>query len=180
MSRRPLDHDELVGLLNELADELDRAATKPVDVRIVGGAAVSAVYNAERDVTDDVDCLESSDASAVAAAAVAVARRHDLDDDWVNFKVRMYAPDPMYPPPEWVVFLERSNVRLLVANPRLLLAMKIKANRPNRDFADIEVLLGACRITTYVDALACFEEHYTTEAVAPRAEAYLRAKLDPT
>lgn len=164
-------------LLAALAERLDAATTRPIEVRIVGGAAIAAGYNPDRGVTDDVDCLETNDINAVYAAAAAVAAEHDLDDDWVNFRVRQFAPDPMYPAPEWTVLIERGDARVLVGNPRLLLAMKIKANRPNRDFGDVETLLGVCGMTTYDEARACFEEHYTTEPVPTRAAAFLRSKL---
>jgi hypothetical protein len=176
--RRPLEYGELLALLGELAARMDAATDAPIELRIVGGAAIAAAYNADRSLTDDVDFLESTDVNVVLAAAAEVASSHDLDASWLNFDVRQYAPDPVYPAPTWNLLIEHGRTRVLVGNPRLLLAMKIHGDRPNRDFRDIDVLLSECGITTFEAALACFEEHYTADVIKPRTEAYLRSKFD--
>jgi hypothetical protein len=177
VARRPLPHDELLELLGELAETIDASTDKPVELRIVGGAAIAAAYNPDREGTDDVDGLEATDVEAVLLAAEAVAARHGLEPDWVNFKVRMYAPDPIYPAPEWEHLLSRGSVRIAVGEPELLLAMKIRAGRPNRDFPDIDTLLAACGITRYDEAREVFERHYTTDVMKPIVESFLRSRL---
>lgn len=177
MARRPLPRDELLELLGELAETIDAATDKRVELRIVGGAAIAAAYDPDRQGTDDVDGLEATDVGAVLRAAEAVASRHSLEPDWVNFNVRMYAPDPVYPAPEWGHLLTRGDVHVMVGEPKLLLAMKIRAGRPNRDFPDIDTLLTTCGITRYDDAVAVFEQHYTTDVIQPIVETYLRSRL---
>lgn len=176
MAYGAFDYERLVALLTELAERITAASPEPCEIRVVGGAAISLKYNHQRDPTGDVDALQATNADVVYAAASAVAVSHGLRDNWLNFKVKMYAPDPMYSEPDWSVVLEHSNVRILVPEPRMLLAMKLRAGR-GRDLGDVDVLLHACDISTYANAVAAFREFYTDDEIKPLADAYLRDRL---
>jgi hypothetical protein len=172
------DYDELVALLTELAERVDAtyAGDDLLDIRIVGGAAISLAYNHDRDPTDDIDALRASKKQLVLAAAADMAHVHGLSENWVNFKVQMFAPDPMYPEPEWDVLIKVGKVRVLVPEPRMLLAMKLRAGR-GQDLGDIATLLEAAGISTYDDAVATFRAFYTDDPIKGRADAFLREHL---
>lgn len=176
MAYEAFDYERLVVLLTELAERIAAATLEPCEVRVVGGAAISLKYDHQRDPTGDVDALQATNADVVHAAASAMAVDHGLRDNWLNFKVEMYAPDPMYPGPEWLVVIEHANVRILVPEPRMLLAMKLRAGR-GRDLGDADILLRACDISTYADAVAAFREYYTDDEIKPLADAYLKDRL---
>ncbi|MFY9782955.1 MAG: hypothetical protein WAK12_05425 [Acidimicrobiales bacterium] len=53
---------------------------------------------------------------------------------------------------DWEIWFSRSDVSVRVAQPRLLLAMKLLAGRGQRDTMDIDLLLGEFEIESFDDA----------------------------
>ena len=49
---------------------------------------------------------------------------------------------------DWVEILWEGDISVYVGSLRMLLAMKLYANRGRRDTEDIEFLLGACDVTS--------------------------------
>lgn len=170
-------HAELVGLLEELLDELAAAGVDEIDVRVVGGAAIALAHDVDREATQDVDCTGSSDREAVEVAAAVVAARRSLPADWLNFKVQMFAPDPDHPEPGFEPIIVRGQRRILVGVPSLLLAMKLHAARGRRDATDIDTLLDACGVTSAEDAIELYETYYRAEVLKPRAMVLLRQRF---
>lgn len=85
------DRDDLTMGLRELISAL-HATGEQSTVRIVGGAAISLAYNAERASTIDIDALLTP-RDAVLTAAAAVADKHAWVANWLNDKAQMFFPD---------------------------------------------------------------------------------------
>lgn len=167
------DLNSLLDLLVERLDELDR----PFRVGLVGGAAIVLAHEpADRGLTTDVDALEATDISVVREVVAGIALERGLPEDWLNFKVQMFAPDPVYPEPEWDVVREFRQVQVCVANPEMLLAMKMHAGRGQRDLPDIDLLLDVCDVRTAEHAVEIFERYYSREVMKERVVAHLEQR----
>ena len=79
---------------------------------------------------------------------------------------------------DWEIRFTRGDVSVRVAQPLLLLAMKLLAGRGQRDAMDIDLLLEECRIGSFDDAAAVFDKYYPTERIAPRALRQLHERFD--
>ena len=78
---------------------------------------------------------------------------------------------------DWEIHLAREQVTIRVAQPSLLLAMKLLAGRGLRDAWDIDLLLYACAIKSLDAAVALFEKYYPTETMAPGSLRQLRERF---
>lgn len=168
----PLDRDALVDLLSELATEL---AARGVDgeLLLVGGAAMVLAYDAQR-ATRDVDAVfEPKD--TVYEVARAIALRHDLPLDWLNDAVKgfLHGSDPSAQR-----FLELPGLRVDVASPRYLLAMKIFAGRVESDAEDIKILYRLCGYTKASEGLDLVQSEYPGHVIPPRVQ-FLLEELFP-
>ncbi|CAO5162682.1 hypothetical protein FAIPA1_210112 [Frankia sp. AiPs1] len=77
MTAPGLDRESIIGLLQELNDELGRRGAK-ADLFLVGGAALALAYDAHRS-TRDLDAVFLP-TDIVRAAAFVLAERHGLSD----------------------------------------------------------------------------------------------------
>jgi hypothetical protein len=146
-------------LFNLLNDELARI-DEIGEIYLVGGAVMCLVYDA-RASTKDVDAIFKPSASVRAAARrVALAAR--VADDWLNDAAKGYLSDRG----DFRAYLDLSNLRVLVAAPEYLLAMKCLAMRLGAEFfdeADIRFLLRLLDITTYAAAIDVISRYYPFE-----------------
>ena len=79
---------------------------------------------------------------------------------------------------DWEIRFITGDVSVQIAQPPLLLAMKLLAGRGQRDATDIDLLLGTCGITSFNEAMAVFDKYYPTETIAPRALRQLQDRFD--
>lgn len=167
------DMHRLFGLLNdELAGEGIEA-----EAYLVGGAVMCLALGA-RDATRDVDALFKP-ARAVREAAVRVAKRAGVPHTWLNDAVKAY----LSPRGEFDRFLELSHLRVFVAHPRYLLAMKCAAMRLGEEFHDVDdvrYLLRHLGITTVDEALAVVRLYFADEQLLPKTRLVLEELLPPT
>jgi len=136
------NRDELRRLLTELGQLLDRQGITG-ELYVVGGAAIALAYDGRR-ATRDVDAVFEPKA-VVYSAARQVAERHGLPPDWLNDAVKGLVPphDADARP-----VLDVPGLRVAVASPRFLLAMKVAAARVDRDGGDIVFLARLCEADT--------------------------------
>lgn len=119
--------------LDALAGEL-QAAGVTAELHIVGGAALTLLFDG-RPSTRDIDaCRLDPD---VAAAAERVAARLDLDAHWLNDEVARFTRGVTSGP---IVF-ERPALVVRSVSFEQLLAMKLAASRDDQDIADAALLL---------------------------------------
>lgn len=167
-----LGRDDILRLFEDLSDELGSQGTR-AEVFLVGGAAMALAYDGRR-ATRDIDAVFEPK-EVVYAAAAAVATRHDLPEDWLNDAVKGFLPgsDPQARP----VF-ESDALRVDVASPKYLLAMKLLAAR-EQDIDDISVLYRLCGFASAAEGLDLVESAYPGRPIPPRVRFLLEERFPP-
>ena len=161
----------LFGLLN---DELAGVETKG-ELYLVGGAVMCLAYAARRS-TEDVDAFFRPVAE-VRAAAARVAARSSLAADWLNDAVKGYLSERG----EFRPWLELSHLRVMIAQPEYLLAMKCLAFRIGAEFHDeddVRFLLRLLDVASYERALEIVTRYYPREKF-PQKTLYALQELLP-
>jgi hypothetical protein len=165
------DIRRLFALLNE---ELRRADTEG-ELFLVGGAVMCLAY-AARPSTQDVDALFRP-ARQIREAAARVALEAGISPDWLNDGVKAFLSERG----EFSLFLELDHLRVMVAQPDYLLAMKCLAFRIGAEFHDeddIRYLLRHLAIDSYEQAVAVITRFYPLERF-PQKTLYALAELLP-
>jgi hypothetical protein len=129
MSR--LTKADILHLFDLLDGELEKESTLG-ELYVVGGAVMCLAMDA-RDSTKDVDALFKP-AKAVREAAARVASHADVATDWLNDAVKGFLSERG----EFVPYSERPHLRVYVAEPHYLLAMKCAAMRIGEEFHDLD------------------------------------------
>ena len=167
-----LDADRIRELLRDLAVRLAAEGIHG-EVRVVGGSAI-ALMNPARRATHDIDAVLTP-AEPILGAARAIATERGLPDDWLNDAVKAYVPP--VGGEDWVEILREGDLSVCVGSVRMLLAMKLYANRGRRDTEDIEFLLEACDVTSLGQAQEIFEEYHAQEVIGESAALRVQAWL---
>ena len=165
------DLRRLFALLN---DELAGAQVEG-ELYLVGGAVMCLAY-ATRPSTQDVDAFFRP-AGEVRVAAARVALRAGLPPDWLNDAVKGYLSERG----DFRAWLELSHLRVLIAQPEYLLAMKCLAFRIGAEFHDeddIRYLLRHLGIASYDKALDVLTRYYPLERF-PQKTLYALGELLP-
>ena len=166
-----MDRDEILSLLTELAERLERRDVRG-ELLLVGGAAMALAYSSRRSTTDLDAVFEPK--QVIYDVAKEIADERELPEKWLNDAVKGFLPGP---DPNATVFLEHDGLVVRVASPRYLLAMKLLASRVERDEDDIALLLRLSGVTTAEDALSLVERYYAHRAVPPKVEFLVRELL---
>lgn len=148
-----LDREAMLSLLSDLAGRLD-ARGVTLEIYVVGGTAMILAYDRQR-LTRDIDA--TWDTSIDLSAEISdMATEHALPRDWLNDRVR-----PMLPlviDEDRLEALSLPGLRVSVASPRHMLAMKARAARDARDFDDIILLCQRLGITSVAEVVAVAED----------------------
>ena len=161
-------------LFELLSLELSKSNTKG-ELFLAGGAVMCLAY-AARPSTADVDALFIP-AREVREAAARVAEQAGIASNWLNDGVKGFLSERGAFNP----FLELSHLRVMVAQPEYLLAMKCLAMRIGAEFHDeddIRYLLRHLDITTYEQAVAVIARFYPIDRF-PQKTLYALAELLP-
>ncbi|MDE0285157.1 MAG: hypothetical protein OXN26_11495 [Gammaproteobacteria bacterium] len=151
--------EEIRRLLERLNDELAGAGITG-ELYLVGGAVMCLAFNA-RPSTRDLDGFFKP-ARAVRSAAKRIAATLGLDENWLNDAVKGYLGNQG----DFQEYLDLSNLRVMIAGPEYLLAMKCLALRLGEEFhdeADVRFLLRYLNITNYRKALDIICQYYPLE-----------------
>lgn len=132
------------------------------DLFVVGGAAMMLAYDA-RPATRDIDAVFKRK-NEVFKAAAQVAREQKLPDEWLNNAVTRYIGRPDQRP---TPILDLPGVRVMAGSPRYLLAMKILADRHDRDRDDLRFLIRLVGLKTMPAVERAFRQVYPGDAIAP-------------
>ena len=120
----------------------------------MAGAVVVLAYGS-RDSTSDVDGA-AYPKETVFEAARGVAHRHGLPTDWLNDHAAAWLPHAEHDG-SWLPVRRYGGLEVFLADERMMLALKLRARRGQRDYPDIKVLLQACRVRTEREALAIYD-----------------------
>jgi hypothetical protein len=171
MALTQADLRRLFELLNQ---ELGRSETQG-ELFLVGGAVMCLAY-AARPSTQDVDALFRPP-TQVREAAARVATRARVKADWLNDAVKGF----MSSRGDFAPFLELDHLRIMVAQPEYMLAMKCLALRIGAEFHDeddVRFLLRLLEIRSYEKAVAIITKYYPLERF-PQKTLYALAELLP-
>jgi len=151
--------EEILGLLDALNDELKAAGIRG-QINLVGGAVMCLAFRA-RESTRDLDA-SFTPSVAVLDAALRVSAKKNVPDTWLNDAAKNYMSDwGSFKP-----FLELTNLKVHVASPEYMLAMKCLAMRIGegyQDVDDIRYLLRNLGIQHYDDATEILGRFYSLE-----------------
>jgi hypothetical protein len=165
------DLRRLFDLLNE---ELRSVGTEG-ELFLLGGAVMCLAY-ATRPSSQDVDALFRPP-KEIRAAAARVAIRAGVNPDWLNDGVKHF----LSAQGDFAPFLELDHLRIMVAQPAYLLAMKCLAMRIGAEFHDeddIRYLLRHLDLRNYEKAVAVITKYYPLERF-PQKTLYALAELLP-
>ncbi|MBS0366303.1 MAG: hypothetical protein JSR67_10830 [Proteobacteria bacterium] len=169
-----LTQSDIRRLFDLLNAELRDAGTQG-ELYLTGGAVMCLAYDA-RASTADVDALFRP-ADAVRKAAARAATRAGIASDWLNDAVKGY----LSPAGEFAPYLELDHLRVMVAQPQYLLAMKCLAMRIGAEFhdeQDVRFLLRLLDIRSYEQAAGIITQYYPVERF-PQKTLYALQELLP-
>lgn len=146
--------EEIVAALTALGARLSERGIDG-ELYVVGGAAIAIAFDARR-ATRDVDAIFEPK-QAVYAAADEVGDELGLPPGWLNDGVKGFVAGP---DDAAATVLEVPGLRVLVASPRILLAMKVLAHRIGEDDEDIRLLASELGLTDAASVLAVAEQVY--------------------
>lgn len=171
MSR--LTKSEIRRLLELLDEELATVDARG-ELYLVGGAVMCLALDA-RDATRDVDALFKP-TGLIRQAAARVAARAGVPETWLNDAVKGFLGARS----DFVPYLELDHLRVFVAEPHYLLAMKCAAMRLGEEFHDLDdvrYLLRHLDITTVDEALAVVTRYFDEEQLRPKTRLALEDLL---
>jgi len=169
-----LTQAEIRRLFDLLNEEL-RLSGISGELYLVGGAVMCLAYNA-RPSTADVDALFRPVVQVRQAAARAAAKAK-VSADWLNDAVKGWLSREG----DFAPFLELDHLRIMIARPEYLLAMKCLAMRIGAEFhdeEDVRFLLRLLDIRSHQQALAIITKYYPLERF-PQKTLYALEELLP-
>lgn len=165
--------EDLEDALRLLVAELVAAGVR-ARIQIVGAAAVTMQVGRDA-MTGDIDALFVPSTEFLQVVRQ-IAATKDWPDSWINDDVKMFVSHHDTEA-DWELHAEESEVIVLVARARLLLAMKLFAGRGRRDESDIARLIDSCSITSLEAARELFDRYYPEEVIKPAALRQLRERF---
>ncbi len=144
------------------------------ELYLVGGAVMCLALDA-RDATRDVDALFKP-TKIIRQAAARVAAEANVPEDWLNDAVKGY----LSPRGDFDPFLELPHLRVFVARPPYLLAMKCAAMRLGEEFHDIDdvrYLLRYLNISSVCEAMDVVIQYFDESQLLPKTKLALEEIL---
>jgi hypothetical protein len=144
------------------------------EIYVVGGAVMCLALDA-RDSTRDMDAVFRP-ATLIREAAARVAARANIPAGWLNDAVKGLLGTRG----EFESFLELEHLRVFVARPEYLLAMKCAAMRLGEEFHDLDdvrYLLRYLNITSRAEAMRIVTQYFDETQVPPRTRFALEELL---
>ena len=170
-----LSRDRILFLFDKLNCFLAEEKIKG-ELYLVGGAVMCLSLQA-RPSTKDIDSYFVP-AAVLRRAAQMVADEEDLNPNWLNDAVKGYLSDNG----EFKNFLDLSNLKVLVATPEYLLAMKCLSMRLGKEFhdeVDVRFLLRYLNIERYDDAISTISKFYPHDRFPQKTLNALEEMLSP-
>lgn len=160
--------------LLELLDAELAAQEVEGELYLVGGAVMCLALGA-REATRDVDAFFRP-AKLIREAAARVAATAGVPASWLNDAVKGY----LSPRGEYHPYLELGHLRVFVAQPGYLLAMKCVALRLGEEFHDLDdvrYLLRYLNVSTLEEAVSIVLRYFDEEHILPKTRLALEELL---
>lgn len=161
MTDRELTSQEINFLLEEFCKRAKEFGITGV-ISIVGGAAMLLAYNEDRPSTTDVDALLPNHPQITRIIAQ-IASENGLTYEWLNGHVEEFVPFGVED--AWKNYKEIHGITVRIATAELLLAMKLTAGRPAKDYVDIETLIDLVQLQSIDEAMALLNKFRITRPV---------------
>jgi hypothetical protein len=168
--------------LERALDELGRRAHaegKTVEIAIYGGSALMLLFD-WRLATRDVDAVFEADQTVVRRLAREMAFEHGWDEGWLNDGVKGFLSAADNDSDAKQLFRTypseaEAGLRVMVANPRYLFAMKCRAMRiggveASDDIEDIRGLAREIGIANAAEGLDLVTAFYPGHRLAPKVQ----------
>ncbi len=172
-TRKLLTRKDILRALERLSEILEARGVK-ADLYVVGGAALTLAYKA-RPSTRDVDAIFKRK-NEVFKAAAQVAREQTLPAEWLNDAAKKFLGRPDRRPRP---ILDLPGVRIMAGSPEYLLAMKVLADRNDRDRGDLRFLIRLLGLRSVRQAERLFSEVYPNHAIPEDTRARLAELITP-
>lgn len=173
---KAFDREALLQAFQELGRRA-HAEAKTIEIAIYGGSALMLTYD-WRLATKDVDAVFEVDKQTIRRLASQIADEYGWTPDWLNDGVKGFLSDVDADPASKRLFgtfpsEDAPGLRVMVANPEYLFAMKCRAMRlggveENSDIDDIRRLAQEIGIGTARQALDLVAAFYPDRLIAPR------------
>jgi hypothetical protein len=180
--------------LEDALGELGRRsyeAGRTIEIAVYGGSALLLTLNRQIN-TADVDAVFERDKNFVKKLAADLAEERGWDENWLNDGVKGWLSARDADPEVKALFKtypseERQGLRVFVAKPEYLFAMKCLAMRiggieASSDVEDIKLLAREIGVTNSADALALVQKFYPRNMLQPKTRLGLEeifSNLDP-
>ena len=174
MASNRLTKPDIVRLFDLLNQEL-AAQDASGELYVVGGAVMCLAFGA-RDATKDVDALFQP-TRTIREAAARIAVSAGVDEGWLNDAVKVY----LSPRGEFDPFLDLSHLKVYVAHPAYLLAMKCAALRLGEEFHDVDdvrYLLRHLDVRSANEALEIVSRYVAEDQLLPKTRLILESLFD--
>ncbi len=168
-----LTRTEILRLFERLDAELASGGTEG-EIFLVGGAVMCLALQA-RAATRDVDAVFRP-AREIREAAARVAASADVPERWLNDAVKCF----LSPRGDFDPFLELPHLRVFVARPEYLLAMKCASMRLGEEFHDLDdvrYLLRYLNLSTAGEALGVVTLYFDEDQLPPKTRFALEELL---
>lgn len=153
--------EKILSLFDKL-DEYLRKERIVGELYLVGGAVMCLAFQA-REATRDLDGYFVPK-QQIRKIAESIAEEEDLPANWLNDAVKGFFGQH----PEFNLFLEKKNLKVFLAKPEYLLAMKCLSLRLGpgfQDEEDLRYLLRYLNIETYQDAIQIIQQYYPLKQI---------------
>lgn len=151
--------------LFELLNKKLRSLSTIGELYLVGGAVMCLAYQA-RESTKDIDAAFLP-SQTIRKIAHEIAEEENLPNSWLNDGVKGFLSDAGSSVP----YLESSHLKVFVATPEYLLALKCLAMRLGAEFhdeSDIRFLLRYLNIESHEQALKIIMRYYPLERISKK------------
>lgn len=159
-----MDRDETELLLGRLSELLAQRGLVG-EIALYGGAAMVLAHRA-RLATKDVDAVFVPKREVYQAAAE-VAAACGVEADWLNDAVKGFLSDRN----EISLLLDLPGLKVFVASPEYLLAMKcmsMRLGKEETDLDDVKFLLNQLELRKAEDVLELVSRYYPEERIQPK------------
>lgn len=159
-----MDRDEIEALVQRLSERLVQRGLIG-EISLYGGA-VMVLAHRSRLATKDVDAVFAPKQEIYDAAAE-VAEECHVEKDWLNDAVKGFLSERN----ETTLLLELAGLRIFVAAPEYMLAMKcmsMRLGKGDTDLEDVRFLMNHLDLQEAKDVLELVSRYYPEDRIQPK------------